>query len=279
MGGSGFTYKNGQVPASRLVTFASGWLPNEGTWYHQLPPATYRKHLALVALAKKNTGRVLKISEGWGAYRPLHIQEYAKRIHGRWAATPGTSSHGMFWEGAQCAAIDYGNWGHVYNWNRDAFFRDVRAVGLVPDLISPRRGYPDEPWHVVDRSPWAAVASGSLTLEDDVSAEDVWNFTVSRATGKVRAIQELADSKSAAIAARDALAPINRGGKSVPVRQEIADAKSNTIKILAEMKALTAAVRAMATASGADPAAILAAVQTGVKDAMRGISFTTDIDG
>lgn len=164
------SYRNGEVPASWLTTFATGWLPVEGTWKHQLPPATYRKHLALVALAKRNTGRVLKISEGWGAYRPLNIQEYAKRIHGRWAATPGTSSHGMFWEGRQCAAIDYGNWGSVYNWDRDAFYRDVRAVGLVPGLISVARGYPDEPWHVVDLDPWAPVPASGGTTSNPISA-------------------------------------------------------------------------------------------------------------
>lgn len=154
-------FPNGRVPQDRLITFASGWLPNEGTWYHQLPPGTYAKHLSLVALAKRNTGRTLKISEGWGAYRPLHIQEYAKKVHGDWAADPGTSSHGMFWEGIVCAAIDYGNWGYVYGWDRAAFYRDVRAVGLVPGLIHPSRNrtYPDEPWHVVDKAPWAAGAA------------------------------------------------------------------------------------------------------------------------
>lgn len=159
-----FTYRNGRVPSSRLVTFATGWLPGEGTWKHQLPPATYRKHLALVALAKKHTGRTLKVSEGWGAYRPYETQVYAKSVHGIWAATPGTSSHGMFWEGRQCAAIDYGNWGAVYNWDRAAFFRDVRAVGMEPGLISKARGYPDEPWHVVDLDPWAAVPAGGAVV-------------------------------------------------------------------------------------------------------------------
>lgn len=173
-----FTYKNGRVPADLLVTFASGWLPGEGTWYHQLPPATYAKHLALVALAKRNTGRTLKISEGWGAYRPYNVQVYAKSIHGIYAASPGTSSHGMYWEGQQCAAIDYGNWSYVYNGNREAFYRDVRAVGMEPGLISVPRGYPDEPWHVVDKNPWAAggaVAGGATggTVAPETKREDI----------------------------------------------------------------------------------------------------------
>lgn len=158
-------YSNGFVPQDKLITFASGWLPNEGTWYHQLPPGTYAKHLTLVALAKRNTGRYLRPSEGWSCYRPFGVQVYAKKIHGIWAATPGTSSHGMFWERIECAAIDYGNWSFVYNGNRAAFYRDVRAAGLEPGLISVPRGYPDEPWHVVDKKPWAAgAASGGIAV-------------------------------------------------------------------------------------------------------------------
>lgn len=152
-------FPNGLVPSDKLITFASGWLPGEGTWYHQLPPGTYAKHLTLVALAKRNTGRELKPTAGWSCYRPYDVQVYAKKVHGIWAATPGTSSHGMFWERIECAAIDYGNWSSVYNGNRANFYRDVRAVGLEPGLISPQRGYPDEPWHVVDKKPWAAGAA------------------------------------------------------------------------------------------------------------------------
>lgn len=172
-----FSYRNGYVPDDKLITFASGWLPAEGAWKHQLPPDTYVKHVALVALAKRNTGRDLKPTEGWSCYRPFSVQVYAKKVYGIWAATPGTSSHGMFWEGKQCAAIDYGNWSYVYNGDRSAFYRDVRAVGLTPGLISTERGYPDEPWHVVDLDPWAAVpASGggsTISKEATIMAEAI----------------------------------------------------------------------------------------------------------
>lgn len=154
------SYRNGEVPSEWLIQFASGYNSVDGAWVHSLPPSTYRKHLALVALAKRNTGRDLNIGVGWCAYRPLGPQKMLKKRFGVMAADPGTSSHGLFWEGAQVAAIDYSNWSHVYNGDRAAWFRDVRAVGLVPDMISPRRGYPDEPWHVIDRDPWAAVVSG-----------------------------------------------------------------------------------------------------------------------
>ncbi len=165
-------YSNGYVPDSLLVTFDSGWSKTDGNWKHQLSPSTLRKHRALVERSRKRTGRTLKISEGGGAYRPYHIQVIARTLYGNGAAWPGTSSHGGFWERKQTLAIDYGNWGYVYDWDRAAFFADVRAVGLEPDLISPRRGYPDEPRHVVDLDPWAAVPSGGNSVEDDMTEDE-----------------------------------------------------------------------------------------------------------
>lgn len=46
-----------------------------------------------------------------------------------------------------------------------------------------------------------------------------------------------------------------------------------------QLNALSAAVSTLAVAKGADPAAILKVVEEGVKEAMRGITFTTDVDG
>lgn len=172
-------YRNGYVPSDLLITFNVGVSTGEGLWKHQLSPATYAKHIALVALARVNTGRTLTISAGWGAYRPYAAQVYARSVHGNGAAVPGTSSHGGFWERQQTLAIDYGNWSYVYGGSRDAFYRDVRAVGLEPGLISPQRGYPDEPWHVVDKSPWQAVGSGSGGIEGaEMNAEEWRQFQV-----------------------------------------------------------------------------------------------------
>lgn len=167
------SYANGYIPSNLLVTFNVGWSAGEGEWKHQLSPSTYAKHLALVSLARRNTGRTLAISAGWGAYRPYAAQVYARKVHGKGAADPGTSSHGGFWERQQTLAIDYGNWSYVYNGNRAAFYRDVRAVGLEPGLISVGRGYPDEPWHVVDKSPWAggSAAGGGVELPNTAGAK------------------------------------------------------------------------------------------------------------
>lgn len=154
------TVRNGFIPEEYLVTIAEGWDEPDGHWKHQMTPATYQKHQRLLEIARRRTGRTLEISVGWGAYRPHHIQVLARQIHGIWAAWPGTSSHGGFWEGREVMAIDYSNWGWVYGWNRTAWNTDVRAAGLTPDMITPARGYPDEPWHVVDMNPQIGSFSG-----------------------------------------------------------------------------------------------------------------------
>jgi hypothetical protein len=129
----------------------------------------------LVARAKARTGRTLEPGDGWSTYRPYAAQVIARRIHGIYAATPGTSSHGGFWEGRETLAIDYSNWSWVYGGDRAAFYDDCRAVGLTPGMIEPRRGYPEEPWHVIDMNPRSgAPASSNATPfeEDDMYAND-----------------------------------------------------------------------------------------------------------
>lgn len=267
-------YPNGRVPDEALVTFASGWLPNEGNWKHQLPPGTYRKHLALVALALRNTGRRLKPTDGWSCYRPRSVQEYAKRVHGIYAATPGTSSHGMFWEGRDCAAIDYGNWGYVYGGDRDRFYRDVRAVGLSPGLISPARGYPDEPWHVVDLDPWAggATAGGNArpVEEDDMFDDDDRKLL-----------------KEVLTEIRNTKAGVWTGGTSggrkfnygiLPIvahNQTLIAQQSGRIAAIEEV------VEQLAKSKGAvlDMKAVAKAAEQGAKQALKGLTLTADVDG
>lgn len=159
-------WRNGQIPESDLVIFKRGWNPTDGNWYWGFTPGTYHRHLALLDLGFRNTGRWLSPSDGWSTVRPLFAQEIARRLYGNGAAKVGTSSHGGFWEGQETLACDYGNWAWVYAnaGGRAAFFRDCRAVGLSPGLISPERGYPDEPWHVIDKKPRslpAPAAGGS----------------------------------------------------------------------------------------------------------------------
>lgn len=278
------SYRNGEVPSSRLISFHSGWNSTDGAWTHSLPPATYRKHLALVALAKRNTGRDLEIGVGWCAYRPIAAQRMLKKRFGIMAATPGTSSHGGFWEGAEVMAIDYSNWSHVYNGDRAKWFRDVRAVGFAPDQISPRRGYPDEPWHVIDRDPWASVPSGGAneSEEDDMTPEEHAMLESVRDAiffgGK--SMKDGGRSISASLADLVVkVGPIKRDGKQVSLRQEIADTKTMVIQLQATQAGLEGALTALANAKGLDASAILKAAQSGVENALRKVTFTADIDG
>lgn len=164
------SYSNGYIPETLLVIFARGANTVDGPWYHGLSPATYARHLALVA----RSGGALAISDGWGAYRPYAAQVVARNVYGNGAAWPGTSSHGGFWEGRQTLAMDYSNWGSVYGWDRGRFAADCAAVGLTANMIVPERGYPDEPWHVIDLDPWSAVPTGAeyVSLEDDMGSID-----------------------------------------------------------------------------------------------------------
>lgn len=160
-------YPNGKIPMDVLHQFNSGRTVHTingrqviEDWVWALTPGTYQKHLALVALAKRNTGRTLTPSAGYSCYRPYAAQVFARSLYGNGAAWPGTSSHGGWWESRDTMAIDYHNWSSVYNGDRGKFYADVRAVGLTPGMISTGRGYPDEPWHVIDFDPWRAVPAG-----------------------------------------------------------------------------------------------------------------------
>lgn len=152
-------WKNGQIPDSDLVVFKRGRNSTDGDWYWALSPATLARHNALVRRAQRRTGRTLAPSDGYSTYRPIPAQETARRLYGNGAAVVGTSSHGGWWEQRETLAIDYGNWAYVYanHGGQAAFYEDCRAVGLTPGMISRARGYPEEPWHVIDLNPRSAV--------------------------------------------------------------------------------------------------------------------------
>lgn len=152
-------YPNGGIPRDQLILLGSGTDSN-GYWEHLATPGTAQKHFALVALGYEASGRELRISSGWNVYRPIPAQKDAKRdacARGRCqdAATPGFSSHGGEYQGADALAIDYSNWSYVFG-SREAFYAACRAVGLVPGVFD------WEPWHVIDRDPYRPVA-GKVT--------------------------------------------------------------------------------------------------------------------
>lgn len=176
------TWKNGYIPDSELVRFGeTGWNEVDGDWYWALTAPTLARVRRLIALAKARTGRDLSPGDGFSCYRPYGIQVKAKNKYGIGAATPGWSSHGGFWEGIETMAVDFSNWGYVYNWDREAFYADCWAAGLVPGMIEPRRGYPDEPWHVIDMNPRTMPAFASTSSEEDgsIMATDAQNLQAS----------------------------------------------------------------------------------------------------
>jgi hypothetical protein len=73
--------------------------------------------------------------------------------------------------------------------------------------------------------------------------------------------------------------PINRDGKQVALRQEVADTKTMMLELQASQAGLEAALTALANAKGLDPDAILKAAQQGVERGLRNVTFTVDIDG
>lgn len=162
-------WRNGYIPEGDLVIWKRGYNETDRDWFWGLTPGTYARVLALIALAYLHTGRWLSPGDGWSTYRPLWAQEIARRIFGNGAAWPGTSSHGGFWEGRETLAIDFSNWSWVYSGDRSAFYADCWAVGLTPGMIEPRRGYPDEPWHVIDMNPrsGAPASTGPATPSEE----------------------------------------------------------------------------------------------------------------
>lgn len=162
-----FTYPNGEFPRNLFIVGRSG-VDADGPWEHLFPPGTYDKWIRLQERVHAKTGKWLALSTGYSVYRPLDIQFLYQSIYGLGAATPRTSSHGGKWEGRVCFALDIGNWAEVYNGDRAAFYADCRAVGLEPGLISPERGYPDEPWHVNDFESWR-LGSALDTPKDKIA--------------------------------------------------------------------------------------------------------------
>ncbi|MFX4658458.1 hypothetical protein ABTA71_19490, partial [Acinetobacter baumannii] len=85
----------------------------------------------LQRLAWEKYGVWLVISPGWNAYRPYDVPVQYRQELGIWAAVPGTSSHGLTYQGRDCAAIDVYNWGAL-GWAR--FVALCRIVGFTVDF-------------------------------------------------------------------------------------------------------------------------------------------------
>lgn len=218
----------------------------------------------------------------YGDVRWWKGRRYVRVVGGGTVAAPGSSNHEI--QGSK-AAVDLRDSGHDAgvasggnaraNWLR----ANAHKYGLVPE------GYGfGEPWHyavlnIFNNVPGSGSAAGggasNESEEDDMTPEQANQLDqLYKATFKGGpSMQESGNSISASLAKiYNAVKPINRDGKQVVLRQEIADTKT----IVA---GLEAGIQALAVAKGADPQAILQAVQDGVENAMRKVTFTADVDG
>lgn len=145
-------YANGQAPLSALVKLGE---------QHYLPAGTAARWKELQRLAWEKYRVWLIISPGWNAFRPLAIQyEYREEL-GVWAAVPGYSSHGLTFDGRDCAAIDVYNWAEL-GWGRFAAL--CRLVGFTVDFVSPQ-----ELWHIGDFDPWNVPTFAVITINPETT--------------------------------------------------------------------------------------------------------------
>lgn len=157
-------FANGRIPATMLKWFTSGGEKFRAT------PATIARWNALVADVKKREGITLTITSGPNAYRDYNQQVAMRKKHGLGAATPGTSSHGGFWEGRDTMAIDVNNWAAL---GQAKFYSYARKHGFSPGLISTSRGYArNEPWHIVCLNPWTMPAGTTGDTSKPAQAEE-----------------------------------------------------------------------------------------------------------
>lgn len=258
-------YKNGEVPASLLSRRGAIRL-TAGTW---------AKWDALVADVKARFNVTLTITQGKGVtsgsggYRDFAMQKAVKDKYRRLgrpkqAATEGTSSHGGEYKGRDALAVDVNNYWAI---PQSELFAAARRAGFTPGVFDGKGGRPLEPWHLIDYDPYRKVED-DMTPEESNQLKQVYNAIFNGGKSMPDGGRSIGASL-AQIASNTG--PINRDGKAISLRQEVADAKTILI-------GMEAALEALAVAKGADPAAILKAVQDGVENAMRKVTFTPNID-
>lgn len=211
----------------------------------------------------------------YGDVRWWQGRRYVRYVGGGTVAAPSTSNHEI--QGTKAAADlrDSGSGPGVAtggNERADWLRANASKYGLVPE------GYGfGEPWHyavlnIFNNVPGSGVAAGggssSESEEDDMFDE------------KDRALL-----KEVLTETRNTKAGVWTGGVSngqtfkygaLPI---VAHNQTLIARLTAQVGALSAAVQALAAANGADPKAVLAAVEVGVKNAMKDVTFSVDVDG
>ncbi|WP_270888048.1 D-alanyl-D-alanine carboxypeptidase family protein [Pedococcus sp. 5OH_020] len=125
-------YPNGQIPVSALC-------PLYGAPGASLRPAPSAAFNAMSLAYEKDTGQPLCVTD---SYRSLAEQVAVKATRGKWAATPGTSEHGLGRAVDLCGGVEsFGSAAHL--WMK----QNAPLYGWFhPDWAEPTGALP-EPWH------------------------------------------------------------------------------------------------------------------------------------
>ena len=284
---------NGQFPSTMLANL--GWPEAD---HLRLVPAAAASLTRLAAKFKADHRRPLYVTD---AYRTYASQVSLKIIKGVFAATPGTSNHGLG------LAVDLAS---RINVDGSAEHRWMEANGPAFGWINPAwavdwnpRNGQHEPWHweyraSLDTRPTATskpkpALPDPLTPEDDMPTSEeiaaaVWKHPLGPLSGlDVQAawVHLLATRLTGASTAQ-ALAPISAqvGDATIgpaPLATFVADTRVDGMRALDILRGLTAqvgalqgALSAVVAGAGADPAAIATAAEKGARAALAGLTLT-----
>ena len=198
------------------------------------------------------------------------------RIHPDAVGVPGASNH----EKRRSHDLTY-----PYNNRNTAAHKRARALAKRWNITCEGMGFRED-WHWTSWGPLGRIDSGGAPAgaqeEDEMSAkaeqqiQSIFDAIFKGGNSMKDGGASVSDSLGRIA---DSVKPVNRGGKAVSVRQEIADTKTIVMRLEASQAGLEAALKALAAGQGVDPDAILKAAQQGVENALRNVSFTANIDG
>ncbi len=125
-------WPNGQIPPSALC-------PLVGTTNEFLIPSAAAAFNAMSKAYAEQTGHLLCVTD---AYRSYAEQVAVKAIRGPWAATPGTSEHGLGKAVDLCGGVqDYSDPAHLW------LVRNASLFGWFHPAWAAQGGTLPEPWH------------------------------------------------------------------------------------------------------------------------------------
>jgi len=262
---------NGQFPSTMLAHL--GWPEAD---HLQLVPGAAASITRLAAKFEAAFGKPLYITD---AYRTLATQKALKVSKGSFAATPGTSNHGLGLAIDMASRINVdGSAEHLWMSVHGPSFGWINPYWAVN--FNPADGQ-HEPWHWeydyrLDRSAFAQATPTTAVPEDDMPL----NSTDLDAVGeRVKAIFRSPEFQG--YFASDAHKIAAYGMGPAPVDTWLADTRvgvmdvQNTVRgLVAQVSALQATIAAISAGAGTDPAALIAAAKAGARAALADLTLT-----